>query len=157
MAQFELKRFFFFRFNQSANADDYTDSRKPPAPRSFRKMVNVTLAIEHRKDKVIERSFKVEVANLRIAYNLKTTFMINLRLTLRLTFSKNETSFSTVAKMLGIKMFDFDISYDHGVNASYVLPMSEQTVNTRVNHFKFITCIRTGDGMSIKEFSLNLA
>ena len=59
--------------------------------------------------------------------------------------------------MLGIKMFDFDISYDHGVNASYVLPMSEQTVNTRVNHFKFITCIRTGDGMSIKEFSLNLA
>ena len=28
------------------------DSRKPPAPRSFRKMVNVTVAIDHRKGKV---------------------------------------------------------------------------------------------------------
>ena len=40
-----------FRYNQSENADDYMDSRKPPAPRSFRKMVNVTVAIDHRKEK----------------------------------------------------------------------------------------------------------
>ena len=40
------------KYNQSENADDYMNSRKPPAPRSFRKMVNVTVAIDHRKEMV---------------------------------------------------------------------------------------------------------
>ena len=69
---------FQFRYNQSENADDYTDSRKPPAPRSFRKMVNVTVAIDHRKEKVTKGHQKSKLVIQSDSRDMPTVLIIRL-------------------------------------------------------------------------------
>ena len=69
---------FQFRYNQSENADDYTDSRKPPAPRSFRKMVNVTVAIDHRKEKVTRGHQRSKLVIQSDSLDIRTVLIFQL-------------------------------------------------------------------------------
>ena len=50
---------------------------------------------------------------------------------------KNETNFSTVVKMFGAKMMDFSFGYEHGIDTSYNMPMSNQEVRTRVRIYPY--------------------
>ena len=69
---------FQFRYNQSDNADDYTDSRKPPAPRSFRKIVNVTVAIDHRKEKVTRGHQRSKLVIQSDSRDMRTVLIVQL-------------------------------------------------------------------------------
>ena len=57
--------------------------------------------------------------------------------------------------MFGAKMMDFSFGYEHGVDTSYNMPMSNQEVRTRVRIYPTDPFVHIGPGWSARLWTIN--